>query len=120
MRKADPAQAMLEREPAAFPIEGTWPYFSEPECFNQRLVAIDVFFLEVAQERLSLADHDQKATLTVMVFVVYLHVAGKAVDALSKKRNLNFRGSGVVLTACKLAYDVRLFLCCQRHVQLLL
>jgi hypothetical protein len=64
---------------------------TQSQRFDERVVAVELFALEIIEQAASLADHLQQTTTGMMIFVVNLEVLGKVSNPLGEKRYLDFR-----------------------------
>ena len=69
---------------------------AQTELFDQGLVALVVFALQVVQQAAAAVDQLQQATTAVVVLLVGLEVAAEVLDAGGQQSDLDFRGAGVV------------------------
>src|SRR5688572_24048059 len=99
--------AGLKRRPRRIPAPRSGCCLAtQAELLDQGLVALDVLALEVVEEAATTVDHHQQATTAVVVLLVRLEMAGQLLDACREERDLDFRGTGVVVATLVLADDL--------------
>lgn len=81
---------------------------SETELFNDCAVTSDVLLLEVAKKISSVTDHLQKSATAVVILRVVLKMRVERIDAVREDRDLNLRGSGVVVAELVLSNNLLL------------
>jgi hypothetical protein len=82
----------------------------QAELLRKRVVAARVFFLGLAKMRAAIGNHLEKTAAGMEILGVLLEMARQLVDALRKKRNLDFRRPGVLLVSARILDNGRLFL----------
>ena len=65
------------------------------KLFNDFLISLFVFFLQVVEKVAAFADHLHQTQTGVQVFAVNVEVLNQVVDAGRPDRDLNFRRTGV-------------------------
>src|SRR6478736_6562147 len=88
---------------------------TQTQLLDQVVVALDVFLLEIGEQRTALVDHHQEAAARMVVLVVLLEVLGQVADALGEDRDLDFGGAGIALRLGVAGNDFLLLLGGNRH-----
>ena len=78
---------------------------SDVELFDDRTVAVDVYFGQVVQQASSLTNQFQQTTSGVMVMFVLFQVLGQMVDSLGQDSDLYLGRTGIGLVQSVLSND---------------
>src|SRR5690348_2416417 len=92
---------------------------TQAETADQRLVALGVLALQVAEQAAAMVDHLQEATTRVVVLLVRLEVVGQLLDARGQQRDLHLRRTCVGRRAAVILDDLAGLFGGKRHGSLL-
>src|SRR5574337_27842 len=92
---------------------------TQAETADQRLVALGVLALQIAEQAAAMIDHLQKTTAGMVVFLVRLEMVGQLLDARGQQRDLYLRRTGVGRRAAVILDDLVGLFGGQRHDGLL-
>src|SRR5687767_622144 len=81
---------------------------AQAEALDERAVRLDVGALEVVEQPATLAHELEEPAAGMEILRVLLEMLGEHVDALGLDRDLDFRRSGIALSALVIADDARL------------
>lgn len=89
---------------------------AQAETFDQRLVAIAILGLEVAEQATTLVDHLEQAATRMMILGVIGEMFAEVFDASGQQRNLDFGRTGVVGNATVVGDDLAGLFVGERHL----
>ena len=82
--------------------------FTDTQFGDDGTVSFDIGFRQVVEQVPPFTDHFKQAAPGMVVFLIDLEMLGQIVDAPCEEGNLNFRGTGVALSA-GILFDDRVF-----------
>src|SRR6185312_1195677 len=92
---------------------------TQAEAADQRLVALGVLALQIAEQTATVVDHLQETATRVMVFLVRFEVVGQLLDARGQQRDLHLRRTGIGWRAAVILDDLAGLFGGKRHGSLL-
>jgi hypothetical protein len=92
---------------------------AQTQTLDQRLVAVAVLVLEIAEKTAALIDHLQKTATRMVILVVIGEVFGQMFDARRKQRNLDLGRARVVGGAAIVRDDLAGLFVRERHLRIL-